>query len=452
MSVVYADTDHVRATGLSNDTTLLLGLEGLAVQHVEIDDTATTVVHLGTSHPDAARCPSCAQLSSRPKQQVTTRPRDLPHGGRGIKLLWHKKRWRCANTDCARASFTESVPVLPGRVRLTSRLRAQAGAAVGDRGATVAQAARDHGLSWPTVMDAVSAHARAVLPEQPDPVQVLGIDETRRGRPTFRVNPDTGEWEMLVDRWHVGFVDIGGGQGLLGQAEGRAKSTVVDWLGDRGEAWCEQVRYVAIDMCSVFAAGIALALPHATVVVDHFHVVQLANQAVDEIRCRITTQLRGRRGRKGDGEWDVRNLLTRNRENLSERRFARMWNTLVELGKPGEDILAAYIAKENLRELLALARTGADRHRISQRLYAFYHWCAHAGIAELERLATTIERWWPAIEAFIKTGITNAKSEGINRVVKLTARNAYGFRNPTNQRLRTRLATTRRARGCLKPA
>jgi transposase len=89
--------------------------------------------------------------------------------------------------------------------------------------------------------------------------------------------------------------------------------------------------------------------------------------------------------------------------------------------------------------------------RISQRLYAFYYWCAHAGIAELERLATT-ERWWPAIEAFIKTGITNAKSEGINRVVKLTARNAYGFRNPTNQRLRTRLATTRRARGCLKPA
>jgi hypothetical protein len=46
----------------------------------------------------------------------------------------------------------------------------------------------------------------------------VGIDETRRGRP-LSVNPDTGEWEMLVDRWHVGFVDIGGGQGLLGQVE-----------------------------------------------------------------------------------------------------------------------------------------------------------------------------------------------------------------------------------------
>jgi transposase len=442
----------VRATGLTNDTTLLLGLDGLAVQRVEVDDTGTAVVHLNTGDPYAARCPSCAQVSCSPKQRVTTHPRDLPHGGRGVRLLWHKKRWRCGNADCAKASFTESVPVLPGRARLTSRLRAHAGAAVGDRGATVTQAAREHGLSWPTVMDAVTAHAQAMLPDEPAPVDALGVDETRRGRPKFRVNPDTNEWEMIVDRWHVGFVDINGGQGLLGQVEGRTKSTVVDWLSARGKAWCEQVRYVAIDMCSVFAAGIALALPHATIVVDHFHVVQLANQTLDEIRCRTTTQLRARRGRKGDGEWDVRNLLTRNRENLSERRFAQMWNTLIDLGKPGEDILAAYIAKENLRELLALARTGPDRHRISQRLYAFYDSCATAGIGELERLAATVERWWPTIEAFIKTSITNAKSEGVNRVVKLVARNAFGFRNPTNQRLRTRCVTTRRARGHLKPA
>lgn len=137
--------------------------------------------------------------------------------------------------------------------------------------------------------------------------------------------------------------------------------------------------------------------------------------------------------------------------NLSERRFARMWNTQIDLGPPGEQILSAYIAKEQLRKLLALARTGANRHTIGQRLFDFYHWCAHAGIAELERLATTIERWCPAIEAFIHTGITNATSERINRVSKLVARNAYGFRNPTNQRLRVRYVTTRRARGHLKP-
>ncbi|MEU5725882.1 transposase [Micromonospora sp. NPDC047738] len=40
-------------------------------------------------------------------------------------------------------------------------------------------------------------------------------------------------------------------------------------------------------------------------------------------------------------------------------------------------------------------------------------------MAELHRLATTIETWWPQIHAFLHTGITNAGSEGTNRVIKL---------------------------------
>jgi transposase len=65
---------------------------------------------------------------------------------------------------------------------------------------------------------------------------------------------------------------------------------------------------------------------------------------------------------------------------------------------------------------------------------------------ELERLAETMSTWRSAIEAFLHTKITNAKSEGCNRVVKLDARNVFGYRNPANPRLRTRCATTRRAR------
>jgi transposase len=42
-----------------------------------------------------------------------------------------------------------------------------------------------------------------------------------------------------------------------------------------------------------------------------------------------------------------------------------------------------------------------------------------------------------------QSGITNAASEGVNRLIKLEARNAFGFRNPTNQRLRSRCASIR---------
>jgi transposase len=99
--------------GLTNDTTLLLGLEGLACQRVELDGQGQPVAHLVTADEQAAVCPSCQQVSTSPKQYVTTRPRDLSHGGRGGQLMWRKRRWRCRNRRCARGSFTESVGSVP---------------------------------------------------------------------------------------------------------------------------------------------------------------------------------------------------------------------------------------------------------------------------------------------------------------------------------------------------
>lgn len=173
---------------------------------------------------------------------------------------------------------------------------------------------------------------------------------------------------------------------------------------------------------------------------------------IDEVRCRLTTQIRGRRGRSGDREWDLRNKLKANVENRDRDTARAMVEELAGLDRIGPPVLAAWAAKEELRHLLALACTRTDRHRISHRLFRFYTVCADSGVAELERLARTVQTWWPQVEAFLHTGVTNAASEGINRVVKLEARTAYGFRNPVNQRLRTRCATTRRGRGCLKPA
>lgn len=64
--------------------------------------------------------------------------------------------------------------------------------------------------------------------------------------------------------------------------------------------------------------------------------------------------------------------------------------------------LAAWIAKEGLRSLLALARTSASRDVIAGQLFIFYDWCASTTIDELHTLATTIETRWPEIEAFIE--------------------------------------------------
>jgi transposase len=169
-------------TGEVSDATLLLDLEGLAVSGVQRAPDGGRVVHLVTADETAAACPACGALASRVKEYVGTHPRDLPCGGDGLRLAWRKRRWHCDQPRCVRASFTESVSAVPARARSTSRLRAHGGRLVVDGlCATVSAAARITGLSWPTVMDAVHAQAGPLAEQAPAPVEILGIDEVRRG-------------------------------------------------------------------------------------------------------------------------------------------------------------------------------------------------------------------------------------------------------------------------------
>jgi transposase len=142
-------------------------------------------------------------------------------GGRVSGTHRVKRRRRCGDGACPVASFTESLPQVPPRCRLTVRLREHAGALVAGAGLTVAQAASMTGTSWPTTHDAFAAAVDPVLAAPPGPVAHLGIDEHRRGRSRWIRDEATGEYTLLADRWHTCFVDLSGDQGLLGQVEGR---------------------------------------------------------------------------------------------------------------------------------------------------------------------------------------------------------------------------------------
>ncbi|MFF1681544.1 transposase [Streptomyces sp. NPDC058256] len=198
-----------------------------------------------------------------------------------------------------------------------------------------------------------------------------------------------------MDRWHVGFVDLSGKQGLLGQVEGRTAQAVIDWLADREQAWRDAVQYVAIDMCTIFKPAIRRVLPQAPLVVDHFHLVQPANQTLTEVRRRVTVTHRGRRGRKGNREWELRNRLTRPAARMRGEHVDALLDELSNLSRViGAPITVAWNAKEDLLDLLATARTRPDREHVRDLLHRFYRRCADAGLPELQRLATTVETWW----------------------------------------------------------
>jgi transposase len=97
---------------VANDTTRLLGLDGLAVVGVA-DDTDRPVVHLVTADERARHCPDCGTRARRSKGRRVTRPRDLSVGGRRPRLVWAKRRWRCDELACRRRSpWTPRCPLI----------------------------------------------------------------------------------------------------------------------------------------------------------------------------------------------------------------------------------------------------------------------------------------------------------------------------------------------------
>ena len=120
-------------------------------------------------------------------------------------------------------------------------------------------------------------------------------------------------------------------------------------------------------------------------------------------------------------------------------------------GRSGSGSWPESAAATQIRHALNLrARiTGSvpGEREVRDRLFAFYDWCAqNDDIPELPSLARTISRWEDQIVCAVLTGVTNAAAESLNRLAKLEARLAYGFRNPASQRRRVRIACTRDSR------
>jgi transposase len=428
----------------------LFALDGAEVAEVDVEPGGGRTVWLVTADPGAQVCPGCQMASEHVREQVVTRPADIGYGRDQVSVVWVKRRWECRVASCPRRTFTESLPAIPARCRVTQRLRDHAGQLVAEGGRTVAQAARECGLSWPVAHRAFAERVDPLLEQPPAPVAHLGIDEHRRGRPRWRADAETGEYILLADRWHTCFFDLSGDQGLLGQVEGRTADDAAWWLAQASPAWRDAVQVVAIDMCSIYAAAVRRALPRAQLVVDLFHVVQLAVKMTGDVRRRVVREKYGRRGRSGDPEYGLKGLLVRNLEHLRPEQFAKVIDTL-GADRHGQQIAAAWIGKEKLRDALNLrariTRSTSCERDVRGRLACFYDWCAqNDDIAELLTLARTIAKWEDEIVAAVLTGVTNARSEALNRLAKLEARMAYSFRNPANQRRRVRIACTRAAR------
>ena len=111
---------------------------------------------------------------------------------------------------------------------------------------------------------------------------------------------------------------------MLDTVEGRSKQVFKQWLGDRPQQWRDGIEVVAMDGFTGFKTAAAEELPDAAPVMDPFHVVRLAGDALDRCRQRIQQQIHGHRGRAGDPLYKSRRTLHTGAGLLTGKQAARL--------------------------------------------------------------------------------------------------------------------------------
>ena len=234
--------------------------------------------------------------------------------------------------------------------------------------------------------------------------------------------------------------------GTLGLAEGRTAAAEKDLVAGHAGT----LRYLAMDLSATYRSGAPVGV---TLVADAFHLVKLANRKIDEAFRRLGYRTQHAHEELGLPR-PLHYMLRYNIENLDPEHLAVIIGVL-DADADGQQIAAVWIAKEHLRDLLALRATRTHvtpaPSAVRDKLASFYIWCAdNDSIPEIKTLAKTISKWQQPVIDAVLTGYSNAKAEAHNRTAKLVARNARGFANPQNQARRVRMATTRAARQARK--
>ena len=376
---------------------------------------------------DLVGCPSCSAVAVLHDRRLRL-VRDLSAGGRPVLLCWSKRVWRCRHRACPQVTWSERTDAIRPRGVLTERARAEACRRVGQDAHSVAQVAADLGVGWPTVMRAVREFGQAILDAAwvDRAVTRLGVDETAFLAATARAHT----------QFVTGMVDLapagGGPARLLDVVPGRSGAVVTDWLATRGADWCAGVQVAALDPFRGYDNAFRVGVPAATVVVDPFHVVKLAQNTTDTVRRRVQQQTLGHRGRSRDPLYRIRRVLLRGAENHTPTSYGRLVAGLAA-GDCDHQVAQAWIATQELRHVY----TSHDLTQARDRLHTFYRVCADSTVPELHRLARTITTWQDQLLAHFTTGrASNGPTEAVNLLIKRIKRIGFGFRNFNNYRLR----------------
>jgi transposase len=200
-------------------------------------------------------------------------------------------------------------------------------------------------------------------------------------------------------------------------APGKNADTLKAFFDDLGAERCAKLEAVTIDMSAAYIKAVTECSPHAQLVFDRFHVQRLAQDAVDEVR-----------------RDEVRAAATRDeRKQLKGTRWSLLksfWNLsffdssrLASLQRQNKRLYRAYLLKEALVRVFDCTDEDLARHKLAE----WIQWARRSRLEPFKRVASTIRDHADGVLAYIRTGLSNGRTEGLNGKTRTITRRSYGF-------------------------
>ena len=377
----------------------MLGLVGASVASVAFTPEGIVVGLRRRRHQH--RCP-CGWKTWGSRDHSTRRWRHLDLGGTRLFL-----EYRIARIDCPRcqATRTETVPWARHGARHTRDLQdLVAWLAQRTDKTTIVRLLR---ISWEavakTVIDVV---AEAIDDKRLDGLYRIGVDEIsyRKGHQYLTVVADHDRDGAVI--W---------------AAKGKDHTVLEAFYDELGLERVGQLEAVSLDMGGAYKLATDNKAAHVAQCVDPFHVIKLANEAINKTR-RVAWNVERDTGRPARKIKHTRWALVKDTQALSRGQ----WETLDALRRSRSALYRAWQLKEALRDLYRLRYAShAPRH-----LDWWLAWASRSRIPAFVSLAKTIRANRERVLAAVELNLSNSKLEGLNSKIRLINHRGYGHHSP----------------------
>lgn len=382
-----------------NNTTKLLGLEGVIIQRIREDELSR---HIEIELPRRVhRCPACGAASDRVHDYRTQRVRDVPGFGKSTSLYLRKRRYVCP--DCGKR-FAEENAFLPRYHQSTSRLVAKV---IDDfrQLRPAKQIAAENSISVTTAFryfSLVSYRCRT-LPE------VLALDE-------FKGNAGGEKFQSIItDPKHKRILDI---------LPNRKSVDLQSYF--RSFDTRSAVKVVVMDMSKSYLEAAKVCFPNAAIVIDKYHVVRQAIWAFENVRKAEQKRFSDHRRKYFKRS---RSLLTKHPSKLNEDEA----DAVAVMLMASERLRQAYHLKNLFQEFMWSKSSREGRQKLSDWVLL----AESAGVPEFKSCLTAVHNWDKYILNAFDHPYTNGFTEGCNNKTKVLKRVCFGVRNFS--RFRTRI-------------